>query len=420
MKSAINRSVWIAIAVFATYLCMYAYRKPLSAATYEGLKLWGYNYKVIIVVTQMLGYLTSKFLGIKIISELNSSRRIMLLLGLISLSLLSLLLFAVTPYPYNFIWVFFNGLPLGLIWGIVFSFVEGRKQTDFLATFLSISFIISSGFVKSIGRYLIENFGITDFWMPFSVGVIFIPILLLSSWMLSKIAPPDEDDKFIRTERIPLDRAGRKRLFNLFAIGFGAILAANMVMTIGRDIKDNFLVEIFQSIKIDGNVSIYSETETIVGISVLILLSFMVLIKNNIKAFFTIHVVMVISFLGIIISTWLYSSGIINPFVWVVTQGISLYSGYIIFQSLYFERFIASFKVRGNVGFLIYVSDFIGYLGSCFILIGKELFGFKANWEQFFIYLNYFVGMSGIVAVLISWWYFSKRINDSKESYAAV
>jgi hypothetical protein len=146
----------------------------------------------------------------------------------------------------------------------------------------------------------------------------------------------------------------------------------------------------------------------------------MVLIKNNIKAFFTIHVVMVISFLGIIISTWLYSSGIINPFVWVVTQGISLYSGYIIFQSLYFERFIASFKVRGNVGFLIYVSDFIGYLGSCFILIGKELFGFKANWEQFFIYLNYFVGMSGIVAVLISWWYFSKRINDSKESYAAV
>ena len=420
MRSPLNRTIWAAIAVFVTYLCMYAYRKPLSAATYEGLELWGYSYKIIIVVTQVLGYLTSKFLGIKIISELDNSKRIFLLLGLIGTSLLALLLFAITPYPYNFVWVFFNGLPLGLIWGIVFSFVEGRKQTDFLATFLSISFIVSSGFVKSIGRYLIESFGVSDFWMPFAVGTVFIPFLLISAWMLSKIPPPDEADKLLRTERTPLNSESRKKLFGAFAIGFIAILAANMVMTIGRDIKDNFLVEIFQSIKIDANVSIYTKTETIVGISVLILLSFMVLIKSNVKAFFTIHAVMIAGFMGIVVSTYLYTTGILSPFVWVITQGISLYSGYIIFQSLYFERFIASFKVRGNVGFLIYVSDFIGYLGSCAILIIKEFYGFKANWEYFFIYLNYFVGASGIVAVLISWIYFSRKIKEPKENYATV
>jgi hypothetical protein len=129
---------------------------------------------------------------------------------------------------------------------------------------------------------------------------------------------------------------------------------------------------------------------------------------------------MIAGFMGIVVSTYLYTTGILSPFVWVITQGISLYSGYIIFQSLYFERFIASFKVRGNVGFLIYVSDFIGYLGSCVILIIKEFYGFKANWEYFFIYLNYFVGASGIVAVLISWIYFSRKIKEPKENYATV
>jgi len=88
-KNRLAEATWIAVAVFATYVCMYAYRKPISAATYDNLKLWGYSYKVIIVVTQVLGYLLSKFIGIKLISELNPKNRVFMLLGLIGISLLS-------------------------------------------------------------------------------------------------------------------------------------------------------------------------------------------------------------------------------------------------------------------------------------------------------------------------------------------
>lgn len=404
---------WMAIAVFTTYVCMYAYRKPLSAATFDNLQLLGYSYKVIVVVTQVLGYLTSKFIGIKIISELKPNQRIWLLLGLIFTALTALFLFGITPYPYSFIWIFFNGLPLGLIWGIVFSYIEGREFTDFLATFLSVSFIISSGIVKSIGRFFIEYFHITDFWMPFCVGVSFIPLLLVSTFMLSKIPPPNEQDIALREKRIPLDKFQRKQLFSLFALGLSAILIANILMTIGRDIKDNFLVEFFQSLQLDSSVSIYAKTETLIGLIVLFLLSFMVLLKNNHKAFVTIHSIMILGFLSMIFSTWQFVVGNLSPFNWVLIQGVGLYTSYIVFQSLYFERFIASFRIKGNVGFLIYISDFTGYLGSCIILILKEFTMFEANWKDFFIQLNYWVGIGGAIAVIVSLVYFKIKLKTA-------
>lgn len=404
---------WMAIAVFTTYVCMYAYRKPLTAATFDNLLLWGYSYKVIVVVTQVLGYLASKFIGIKVISELKDNQRVWLLLSLIFTSLAALFMFGITPYPYSFIWIFFNGLPLGLIWGIVFSYIEGREYTDFLATFLSVSFIISSGIVKSIGRFFIEYFHITDFWMPFWVGVAFIPLLLTSSFMLSKIPPPSVYDIALREKRIPLDKLQRKQLFGAFAIGLSAILVANILMTIGRDIKDNFLVEFFQSLQLDNSVSIYAKTESIIGLTVLFLISFMVLLKNNQKAFIIIHSIMIIGFLSMLFSTWHFVAGNLSSFYWIIIQGIGLYLSYIVFQSLYFERFIASFRVKGNVGFLIYMSDFTGYLGSCIILILKEFTMFEANWKDFFIQLNYWVGIGGVIAVVVSLIYFKIKLKKA-------
>jgi hypothetical protein len=163
MENRYFRTIWAMVAVFATYICMYAYRKPLSAGTFAPYTLWGIDYKVILVITQVLGYLSAKLIGIKLISELRPERRQRMLLLLIGTSHAALLLFALTPFPFNFLWIFLNGLPLGLIWGIVFSYVEGRRATDMLATFLSISFIVGSGFVKSIGRYLMSEWAVPEF-----------------------------------------------------------------------------------------------------------------------------------------------------------------------------------------------------------------------------------------------------------------
>ena len=63
-------SVWCVIAAFGTYFGMYFFRKPFAAGKYEGLALWGTDYKTVLVVAQVMGYTLSKFFGIKIIAEL--------------------------------------------------------------------------------------------------------------------------------------------------------------------------------------------------------------------------------------------------------------------------------------------------------------------------------------------------------------
>lgn len=405
----IYSTIWAMVAAFCTYSCMYAYRKPLSAGTFEAYNLDGVDYKVILVVTQLLGYLSAKFIGIKIISELGHKHRRLKLLCLIGISHLSLLLFALTPFPYNFIWLYFNGLSLGLVWGIVFSYIEGRRATDIIATFLSISFIVSSGFVKSIGMSLVKDWHISEFWMPFTVGSIFIPFVFLSTWMLEQIQPPTKEDEEVRSHRVPLTNVERKKLFNEYSVGLVAILFVNMLMTIGRDIKDNFLVEIFRSVGMSDRVGIYSQTETIVGIVVLGLLSLMVLVQKNKQAFYLIHFMMFMGLLTMLISTYLMSTGALSPFFCMISHGVGLYVAYISFQSLYFERFIATFKIAGNVGFLIYLSDFIGYLASCFILIGKELLDFSANWKYFFIQMSYSIGLLGLLGIVFAAWNFSNK-----------
>src|SRR5690606_648451 len=95
--------VWALIASFGAYFCMYAFRKPFNTGLYEGLALWGISYKTILILAQVAGYMVSKFLGIKIISELKASKRTSLALLLIGIAQVSLLLFGAVPYPYNFI-----------------------------------------------------------------------------------------------------------------------------------------------------------------------------------------------------------------------------------------------------------------------------------------------------------------------------
>src|SRR5579859_262530 len=122
--------IWCMLAAFGTYFCMYALRKPFNAGLYQGYHLWHIDYKAILIIAQVLGYMASKFIGIKVISELRPENRQKLIICLILVAELGLLLFGLIPPPYNFACLFLNGLPLGMIWGIIFSYLEGRRFTE--------------------------------------------------------------------------------------------------------------------------------------------------------------------------------------------------------------------------------------------------------------------------------------------------
>lgn len=48
------------------------------------------------------------------------------------------------------------------------------------------------------------------------------------------------------------------------------------------------------------------------------------------------------------------------PMTWLFLQSLSLYTVYLSFQTLFFERFIACFRIKGNVGFFIVTLDLSG------------------------------------------------------------
>jgi hypothetical protein len=78
-------AVWAIVAAFGTYFCMYGFRKPFTAAGFEGSQALGTDFKSLLVIAQVAGYTISKFVGIKVISEMKPAGRaaaILLLIGI--------------------------------------------------------------------------------------------------------------------------------------------------------------------------------------------------------------------------------------------------------------------------------------------------------------------------------------------------
>jgi Family of unknown function (DUF5690) len=79
-----------------------------------------------------------------------------------------------------------------------------------------------------------------------------------------------------------------------------------------------------------------------------------------------------------------------------------LYLGYVAKNCLYYERMLATYTINGNVGFVMYIADAFGYLGTIIVLIVKEYAHWQIDWLDFFIKAFYFGGIVGIILVYIT------------------
>ncbi|REC49832.1 MULTISPECIES: DUF5690 family protein [Chryseobacterium] len=402
MIKAVNKKTAVtlkaAFAAFGVYFCMYGFRKPFTVASFEELSYFGIDYKVLIIIAQVMGYFISKFLGIRFISELKPEKRIFYLFIFIAVAEIALLGFAVIPAPYNILCMFINGIPLGMIWGIVFSYIEGRKTTEIIGLFLCSSFVVSSGFTKSAGKFLMDTFRISEFWMPFSAGLLFIIPLLIFGLMLEKLPQPTEEDILLKNKREPLNKSERKKIIQQFLVPMVCITLLYVSLTVLRDFRDNFNREIWDNLHIRFSSSVFTLTEIPIAVMVLLILGFMVKIKNNRKAFALYHYLLFGGILTVGFSTFLFEIKIISPFLWMVLSGFGMYLCYIPFNGMYFDRMIAAFNIKGNVGFLIYLVDSFGYLGSVLILLYKNFGSPQTSWLNFYIRLNYII----VAIVLVS------------------
>jgi len=393
---------------------MYAFRKPFTAVAYEGAPtLMGLDYKIALILAQLFGYTASKFLGVKVISELDPRHRPLALVALIGFAELTLVGFGLSPAEWGPLWLFLNGLPLGMIWGLVFGFLEGRKLTEVLGAGLSASYILASGVVKSVGGGVI-TWGITERWMPAVTGLLFLLPFALCVYLLWRLPPPSAEDEALRTKRGPMDGASRWAFFQDSALGLCLLTGLYVMLTAYRDFRDNFAPELWAALGYGETPEIFAYSELPVAFGVLLALALLVKIQDNFKAMIVVHYVMLFGCALIGGSTLLAQNGLIGGEAWMITVGLGAYLAYVPYGSMLFDRLIAAIGFVGTAGFMIYVTDAFGYLGSIGINLYKNFGSGGLSWLEFFTQLSYFTSLFCGLCFMGSLLYFSRRARSSQ------
>lgn len=416
---------YVVALAFSAYFSMYAFRRPFVAAKFESLYFLGTHIqlKTAFVIGQIFGYALSKFIGIKVCSEADRRSRAPILIGLVLFAEMALVLFAVLPQDWKVIAIFLNGLPLGMVWGLVVLYLEGRRTSEILLAGLSCSYIVASGVVKDLGLALMAGDGlfgidalrfpvtVPEFWMPAAAGLMFLPVFILSVCLLNLAPEPTMLDVAARTERIPMYRDDRREFLRRFAPGIVMLVTAYFFLTAFRDFRDNYQVDVLREMGYDLAVhrSTISSMETGVALGVVAALACLFLIHDNRRALMGVFAMMIVGVALIGGATALWQAGHISGRWWLLLLGLGAYSTYVPFGSVLFDRLIASTRVAGTAVFAIYVADALGYTGSVVVLLYKDLYAGDATRTEFLAQFAYLMSVGGILALAGSCLYFLTR-----------
>jgi hypothetical protein len=420
-------------AAFTTYFSMYAFRKPFAAARFEGETFFGtaVALKTALVISQIIGYALSKYAGIKVCSEVSAGRRAFSLVVLILWAELALALYGLLPNNLKVVAIFLNGLPLGMVWGLVVRYLEGRRTSELLLAGLSCSYIVSSGVVKDVGRALIEGTAaqwwahvplagsfaasilgqVSEGWMPAVAGLHFLPVFLISVWLLNQMPQPNAADVAARAERVSMKSEDRLAFARRFAPGLVVLCLAYLFLTAYRDFRDNYQVELLDGLGYSyaQNKTIITQTETMVAFGVMGALAMLNAIRSNRWGLIGAFAIMTTGLALLGLGTVLLQAGLISGFWWITLTGLGSYLAYVPFGSALFERVFAHTRAAGTAVFAIYVADAIGYTGSVGVQLYKDLFQTDLPRLVFFTGFTHFMSVLGVVCLVCGCVYFVRQ-----------
>lgn len=440
-------SAYAVAAAFTTYFSMYAFRKPFAAATYEstGVHLFGseISQKTLYVIAQIIGYAMSKYIGVKVCSEVGRTKRFAMLASLILCAELALVAFALLPTGaplLKAVVLLANGLPLGMVWGLVVLYLEGRRMSEVLLTGLSCSYIVASGIVKDVGRAILAGTdfalptpaswgwslpnpfpALPEFWMPAATGALFLPVFFLSAWLLEQVPDPSNEDKDNRAERFPMRKSERREFFLTYKVAIIAALTAFFLLTAFRDYRDNYVVEVFTQLgyEFESHRTIVSRAELVVALGVMAILSQLYRFHDNRRGLIATHTVMIAGLTLMGVSTLLLDAGQISGFWWVTLIGFGAYLAYVPFGAVLFDRAIACTRFTGTAVFGIYLADAIGYTGSVALQLSKDFLLGSGSHLFFLRMLAYLVAIVGVAGLTTSCFYFTRQPQPIPDPVAA-
>ncbi|HWK05129.1 MAG TPA: DUF5690 family protein [Puia sp.] len=410
MQKLFAHPAWALVAAFGTYFCMYGFRKPYTAATYSNVFLFGIDYKFLLIIAQTIGYVIAKWLELKIVSEILPGQRIKMLSGLILFAQSMLLLFGFIPRPWNILCLLLNGLPLGIVFGLVLAFLEGRKNTEALIAGLCASFIVSDGVSKSVGTMLLGH-GVTESWMPFFAGLIFAVPTLLFIAMLNYVPLPSAADVANRSVRPPMKAKARWDFFVKYFPGLAGITLVYLFVTLLRSVRADFAPELWKSLGYPRTPALFTQSELLVSFGVVIINGLAVFLLNHYKAFRFSLLTCLGGFALLPFAVWGLHYGL-GRFPFMVLVGLGVYVPYVAVHTTIFERLIAITKERANIGFLMYLVDSVGYTGYIILMFFRYAMPAGDSILLLFLRACILLGVCGGIIILYCNWYFKKKLTQ--------
>ena len=177
------------------------------------------------------------------------------------------------------------------------------------------------------------------------------------------------------------------------------LVAAYVMLTAFRDLRDNFAAEIWQALGYGDAASVFTASEGPVAALSLVAMGVLIAVKNNGRALLFMHGVILAGFAILGASTLAFQQGLLSPIVWMIAGGAGLYLAYTPFNAMLFDRMIAYSGTVATAGFLIYVADSTGYLGSVALLLFKNFGAVDLPWLPFFVGAAYATSLAGLILV---------------------
>ena len=113
------------------------------------------------------------------------------------------------------------------------------------------------------------------------------------------------------------------------------------------------------------------------------------------------------------ISTQSFLNNYTSPFWWMVLCGLGVYLAYIPFNAVLFDRLLAVLQEKANIGFLFYLADFCGYLGSIFAMLYQNwAMKGNGNWLGLITKMALWMPIVSILFIIVSYVFFDTKINQ--------
>ena len=231
--------------------------------------------------------------------------------------------------------------------------------------------------------------------------------------MMTKFPCPTATDIAARSVRVTLNGQQRWKLFKQYMPLLLLLFAANLILTVQRDIKEDFIVCIIDVSTISS--WLFAKLDAIATLVLLGTFALLAFCGNHLKV---LCILLGLSTASMGILALLGTEQIqVSTALWLFLQTLCIDIAYLGFQTIFFERFIACFKVKGNVGFFIITIDFIGYVGTLALLLFKELKASDMDWAVFYNEMSVFVGVTCCIAFVVSIIYMvqSNQMDDARK-----